>query len=212
MAQGTAALLAMDVQFAVCGPDGRIGTGSGLSRQTAERGVLPRLAHTLQVARAAGVPVLHARVAFDEAYTRRTNRSARFAGMEKNRLLLEGSDDAAFVPEAEPAPGEVVVTKGCVNPFIGTGLAERLVVAGVTRLYLAGVATNFVVESAARHAGDSGFQVSVLEDVCASYDQEMHDFAVRRTLPTFAEIIGAADFERRVNDEDGDLGPTTGGP
>ena len=195
---GTTGLLVMDFQVAICGPGGSIGAASGLSQQTQERGVLPRLAQCLRVARDAGVPVFHARVAFDEAYTRRTNRSARFAGMEQRRLLLEGSDDAAFVPEAEPAAGEVVVNKGCVNPFIATGLAERLLVAGVTDLFLAGVATNFVVESAARHAGDSGYQVSILEDLCASYDESMHDFAVRKTLPMFGRVVSSADFENMV--------------
>jgi nicotinamidase-related amidase len=119
--------------------------------------------------------------------------------MEQRRLMLEGSDDAAFVPEAQPAAGEVVVSKGCVNPFIATGLAERLLVAGVTDLFLAGVATNFVVESAARHAGDSGFQVSVIEDLCASYDESMHDFAVRKTLPMFGQVVTCADFESAVS-------------
>jgi nicotinamidase-related amidase len=195
---GAAALLVMDFQVAICGPGGRLGARSGLSAQTEERGVLPRLAHCLDGARAAGVPVVHARVAFDESYTRRTNRSSRFAGMERDRLLLEGSPDAAFVPEAMPLDGEIVVNKGCVNPFIATGLAERLLGIGVTDLFLAGVATNFVVESAARHAGDSGYQVTVLEDLCASYDQEMHDFAIRRTLPMFAQVLSAADFEKTL--------------
>jgi biuret amidohydrolase len=193
-----AALLAMDFQVAICGPDGKLGSASGLSRQTQERGVLPRLAECLRAARAAGVPVLHARVAFDPAYTRRTNRSARFAGMEKNRLLLAGSADAEFVPEAAPVDGEAVADKGCVNPFIGTTLEQRLHVLGVRELYLAGVATNFVVESAARHAGDSGFEVTVLEDLCAAYDKESHDWAITRTLPLFAAIGSSAGFAARV--------------
>lgn len=194
----TVAFLAMDFQVAICGPDGALGSASGLSQQTAERGVLPRLAECLRAARSAGIPVLHARVAFDPAYTRRTNRSARFAGMEKNRLLIAGSPDAEFVPEARPVEGEMVVDKGCVNPFIGTPLEQRLRVLGVRELYLAGVATNFVVESAARHAGDSGFEVTVLEDVCAAYDKESHDWAITRTLPLFASIGSADQFIARV--------------
>jgi hypothetical protein len=50
----------------------------------------------------------------------------------------------------------------------------------------------------------------------------MHDFAVRRTLPMFAEIISAADFEATVGtggipsapgvvSTSGRRGPTTGG-
>jgi biuret amidohydrolase len=191
---GTAALLVMDFQRAICGPGGRLGTSSGLSSHTEERGVLPRLAACLRAVRSSGVPVVHARVAFDSDYLRRTNRSERFAGMERNRLLVEGSEDAEFVPEAAPLPGETVVHKGCVNPFIGTGLQERLLAWRASDLFLAGVATNFVVESAARHAGDSGYRVTVLEDLCASYTQEMHDFAIEKTLPMFARISSTAEF------------------
>jgi len=196
---GRAALLLMDFQVAICGPDGRLGSASGLSKHVEERGVLGRLAGCLRTARGHGVPVLHARVAFDPGYTRRTNRSARFTGMERNRLLLEGSTDADFVAEATPLENEAVVNKGCVNPFIGTNLEQRLVTLGADELYLAGVATNFVVESAARHAGDSGFHVTVLEDLCAAYDQNMHDFAISRTLPLFAAVSSSADFEARIS-------------
>ncbi|WP_291408641.1 cysteine hydrolase family protein [Actinophytocola sp.] len=183
-----AALLLMDYQVAICGPDGKLGTASGLSAHTTDRKVLPRVAGVLAAVRRHGLPVLHVRVAFDPAYLRRTNRSARFGGMEKNGLLRAGDPDTEFVPEAAPADGEAVFEKGCVNPFIGTGLEQRLTTLGVRELYLGGVATNFVVESAARHAGDSGYAVTVLEDLCASYSQEMHEFAITRTLPTFAAV------------------------
>jgi biuret amidohydrolase len=189
-----AALLLMDFQVAICGPGGALGERSGLSAHTAERGVLDRVATCLRAARGAGLPVLHARVAFDDGYTRRTNRSQRFAGMEANRMLIEGSGDAEFVREAAPVDGETVVNKGCVNPFIGTTLDARLRALGVRELYLGGVATNFVVESAARHAGDSGYSVTVLEDLCASYNQEMHDFAIQTTLPLFASIGASPDL------------------
>jgi nicotinamidase-related amidase len=178
----------MDFQRAICGPDGALGASSGLSAQTQKRQVLEKASRLLEVARANGLPVLHVGVEFDPEYLRRTNRSARFAGMEERHLLQAGSRDAEFMPEVAPVEGEAVFSKGCVNPFIGTSLAQRITVLGAHELYLAGVATNLVVESAARHAGDSGYAVTVLEDLCASYSQEMHDFAIERTLPAFAEI------------------------
>lgn len=192
------ALLLMDFQVAICGPGGALGAASGLSAHTAERGVLPALARCLDEARTAGLPVLHARVSFDPAYTRRTNRTARFASFEEKQLMVEGSAEAEFVEQARPLAGETVMDKGCVNPFIGTVLLPRLSALEVTHLYLAGVATNFVVESAARHAGDSGFQVTVLEDLCASYNQVMHDFAISKTLPLFATIGSSAQLSAEL--------------
>jgi nicotinamidase-related amidase len=34
----------------------------------------------------------------------------------------------------------------------------------------------------------------VLEDLCASYNQEMHDFAIQNILPMFASIGHSSEF------------------
>ncbi|MGH8960270.1 MAG: cysteine hydrolase, partial [Jatrophihabitantaceae bacterium] len=94
----------------------------------------------------------------------------------------------------EPLPSEPIVTKGGVDPFIGTPLLELLLRNGVSRVALAGVATNLVVESAARHAIDSGLQVVVLADLCASFAAELHEFAITKTLPLFAQISDSETF------------------
>jgi nicotinamidase-related amidase len=65
---------------------------------------------------------------------------------------------------------------------------------GITKVALAGVATNLVVEAAARHAVDSGLDVVVLEDLCASFATDLHEFAVTRTLPLFADVIDSERF------------------
>jgi hypothetical protein len=41
--------------------------------------------------------------------------------------------------------------------------------------------------------------VTVVEDLCAAYTPEMHDFAVRSTLPMFAQICSFAELEAKVN-------------
>ena len=194
------ALILMDYQHDICGPDGALGTMSGLSEQTAARGILPRVAAILEQARTAGVHILHVRVAFDAEYLHRTNRSVKFGGIESKGLLQRGSEGSRFLGEAAPKAGEAIFEKGCVNPFIGTALQGRLTSLGVRELYIAGVATNFVVESAARHAGDSGFDVNVLEDLCASYNETMHQFAIEQTLPTFASIVQSSDFLSKLGD------------
>ena len=66
-------------------------------------------------------------------------------------------------------------------------------------LYLAGVSTNFVVESALRHAADSGFSVKVIDDCCASADAQMHEFAITKIFPAYGELCSADDFIRRTN-------------
>jgi len=180
------ALLLMDYQKAVC---------KGMAAAEVERrGVLSHAASCLQAARANGVPVIHVRVGFDPEHSLRTNRSKRFEGFEQRGAMRLGSPDTEFCDEVQPMAGEPIVTKGCVNPFIGTALMELLVGRRVGELFLAGVATNMVVESALRHAADSGFATSVVEDCCASFDLEMHDFAIKKIFPSFGDVCSSRDF------------------
>ena len=59
---------------------------------------------------------------------------------------------------------------------MGTPLFEILAGRGIRDVVLLGVATNLVVESTARHATDLGFRVTVVEDCCASFMDDLHDF------------------------------------
>jgi nicotinamidase-related amidase len=185
------ALLLMDFQAAVCGPDGRLGAGSGASDHTASRGVLARVAQTLAKARETDDLIVHVRVGFDAVGLRRTNRGPAFERFASGGALDEDGPGAQFCPQAQPLTDELVVVKGAVSPFAGTGLDELLRAQGIAHLLLAGVATNFVVESAARHAGDAGYRVDVLEDLCAAHSEQMHRFAVERILPTFCVVTSS---------------------
>ena len=109
-------------------------------------------------------------------------------------LHQEYRDAGYFVRPESPLPGEPVIRKGCVNPFVGTALQPLLTRLGVSELALGGVVTNHVVESAARFAADSGYAVTVLDDLCASYIEQLHDFAIKNTLPMYARIATASEF------------------
>ncbi|MGK5171584.1 cysteine hydrolase family protein [Geodermatophilus sp. CPCC 205761] len=192
MTRPDTALLLLDYQVALCehGPHGRMPV---LADQVAERKVVQTAAEVLAAARAAGLFVAHVRLAFDPTYALRTNRLPRFDAYPQGRAMLAGSPEAAIVADLAPIDGEPVVDKGCVDPFVGTPLMHVLHAEGIRTLVLGGVATNLVVESAARHAGDAGFQVVVVEDMCASFSPAAHEFAVTTTLPLFAAVRSAAD-------------------
>lgn len=186
------ALLLLDYQETIC--RGELGRGSGLSAQIEARGVLANARACLDAARGADTTVVHVRVAFRPDYTDRLNRSARFARYEEQGLLRAGTPEAEFCNEVAPHAGELIIEKGCVDPFIGTGLHAALTGRGIRRLYLGGVATHMVVESCARHAADSGYEVRVLEDLCAAHDPGLHEYAIATTLPAFAEVTSASGF------------------
>lgn len=187
------ALLLMDYQEAICREDGVIGS-SGCGAEVVRRGVLRNAARVLARCRELGTPVIHVRVGFDADYSNLTSGSRRFQSMRKAGLLRDTDPASAICAEVAPVSGEPVIRKGCVNPFVGTALQPLLTRLGVLELALGGVVTNHVVESTARFAADTGYAVTVLEDLCAGYDQQQHDFAIKNTLPMYARIASAEEF------------------
>jgi biuret amidohydrolase len=187
------ALLLLDYQVALCedGPHLRM---PPLAAQVAERDVLATAERVLGAARDAGWLVAHVRLAFDPTYVLRTNRLARFDAYPDQRAMLADSPEAQIVKALAPIEGEPVVDKGCVDPFVGTPLLQVLAAEGIGEVVLGGVATNLVVESAARHASDTGLQVTVVEDMCASFRPDFHEFSVQHMLPLFGTVTTSADL------------------
>lgn len=184
------ALIMLDYQVALC-DEGELCRAAPLAAQVRERDVVATARRVLDAARAAGVPVFHVRLAFDPTYVLRTNRLARFDAYPDSKAMLAGSPEAEIIAELTPIEGEPVVDKGCVDPFVGTPLRDVLAAEGISHIVLGGVATNLVVESTARHASDTGLQVSVVEDMCASFNPAAHDFAFANILPMFGAVTTA---------------------
>lgn len=182
----TTALLMLDYQVALCDPEAN--RAPALAAQVAERGVVPVAKKVLQAARDAGALVIHVRLAFDDTYVLRTNRLARFDAYPDNRAMLKGSPEAAIVDELAPIAGEAVHDKACVDPFVGSPLLHVLHAEGIREIVIGGVATNLVVESTARHGSDAGFQVTVVEDMCASFSPEAHEFSFKNLMPLFGTV------------------------
>ncbi|WP_425308559.1 isochorismatase family cysteine hydrolase [Ammonicoccus fulvus] len=191
------ALLMLDYQVALCG-EGEHVKMPPLAAQAAERGVIDNAAKVLAAARAADWRIIHVRLAFDPTYALRTNRLPRFDNYPNNRLMLADSPEAAFVEPLAPAEGEPVVDKGCVDPFVGTPLLTMLAAENIREVYLGGVATNLVVESAARHASDAGLLPTVIEDMCASFDPALHEVSMTKLMPLFARVASSAEVLEEI--------------
>lgn len=185
----SAALLMCDYQEAWSRPGSPVGEPTGIAQHATERGVLALAAELLTGARANGWRIAHTRVAFEPAFVNRTNRSEAFGSFEEQGFMLGESAPAQICPELAPLVGEPVYSRGWVNPFAGTSLPGFLNAHRASTLFIAGIATNFVVESAVRAAADAGFDVVVVEDACATYSEEMHRFAVESIFPTFGRCL-----------------------
>jgi nicotinamidase-related amidase len=89
-------------------------------------------------------------------------------------------------PEVAPQAGETIITKRFPNSFRETDLLAELKKRQVTKLVIVGMQTHMCVEAATRAATDLGFDVTVLDEACATRPLT---FAAR-TVP--AEMVHAA--------------------
>lgn len=177
----------MDYQETICREEGAVGSG-GLGAEVSRRNVLGAASRTLSVFRRNGHRIVHIRVGFDDQYSNMISSAKSFAAMKAQGLFLDSDPQSAICDEVAPAADELVITKGCTNSFIGTSLAQKLLPMRPNQLVMGGVATNHVVETTARFAVDSGYPVVVLEDLCASFTPELHDFSVSHILPRYLTV------------------------
>jgi len=101
---------------------------------------------------------------------------------------LPSPDWYEIVPELGPEEGDVVVFKRQWGAFYGTDLELQLRRRGVKTILLAGIATNFGVESTARDAWERGFEQVFIEDATSSRSAEGHEFTFKNIFPRLGLI------------------------
>jgi nicotinamidase-related amidase len=182
------ALLLMDFQNLIVGMVGDIGPA-----------LLARAGKARNVARAAGMAVMHVRVAFTDAdYAAVSPRNKSFSPLAKNRMMTDGTQPVAIHDALAPAADEEVFNKKRVGAFGTTNLAARLEARGIDTLVLAGIATSGVILSTLRDAADRDYRLFVLADCCADADPEVHRVLTEKVFPRQADVITLDGFVRLV--------------
>jgi nicotinamidase-related amidase len=116
------------------------------------------------------------------------------ATQSANGLPPEWADLADGLAE----PGDILITKRQWGAFTGTELDHTLRRLGVDSIVIGGIATNFGVESTARHGWELGYHVVVVEDACATTAPgELHDVAFTQVFPRIARITRSDALEVR---------------
>jgi len=183
-----AAVLCMDIQKATV-------RRSSMFR---ERNVGQAAKSVLEAARRAGILVVHVVIDYQPAFFSPRNRFLQKVRIPA--LSAPGVDVAELleiVDEVKPDGDEPVIRKPRMNPFFGTALESMLRSRDIDTVVLMGVATEFVVEAAARHAADADFRVIVLEDCCAAFSDETHRVSIH-IMEHLATIATSADFLQSV--------------
>ena len=182
------AILSMDIQKA---PVRR-------SAMFRERNVGQAAKSVLDAARKTGVLIVHVVIDYQPAFFSPKNKF-----LQKVRIPIlsapgvDVADLLEIVDEVKPMDDEPIIRKPRMNPFFGTALDSMLRSRDIDTVVLMGVATEFVVEAAARHAADADYRVIVLEDCCAGFSEDAHRVSLH-IMDHLATLATSADFLESV--------------
>lgn len=142
--------------------------------------------------RSAGAPVVLVRVAFATDYADMPSRS-----VDQPMQLPPGGMPAEWstLVEGLEAAGDIGIVKRQWGAFYGTDLDLQLRRRGIRSIVLGGISTNFGVESTARNAWEHGYDVAIVEDLCAGPSTAAHDFAFTVIFPRIARVLRRTDIK-----------------
>ena len=164
----TDALLIVDMQYDFL-PGGSLGVPKGNE-------VIGPINALIRLFREQGLPVLASRDWHPENHISFADRGGPWPPH-----CVAGTRGAAFSEELALPPDAVVVTKAdtadvdAYSAFNGTGLAERLRAAGVERLVVCGLATDYCVLNTVLDARTNAFEVLVVSEAMRAVEVKPGD-------------------------------------
>ena len=166
---------------------------SNVARELAPHSSQQVVAHSAQLAEAMrqrGGTVVYVRVLIKELLP--LSADVALSRPASAPPLPENATD--LVPEAGCQEGDIVIAKRQWGAFQGTDLEQQLRRRGITTLVLAGIATNFGIESTARAATDLGYAVVFADDAMSSLRADLHEFSIKNIFPFMGKVRSTADL------------------
>ncbi len=186
------ALIVMDYINEIVHPEGKF-KGKGYASFCKENNVLENVAEAVRKMRDENAKIVYVKVGFSPDYSDQPKNSVLFGKAHEFKALARGTWATEFHEALDVKKDDFVVEKKRVSPFYNTDLDEYLKKNKVIDVYLAGVATDLVVQSAARDAHDRDYNVYVLKDCCAAGSAEDHENALKN-MEKFARIAALKDL------------------
>ena len=169
---------------------GKKGFRGVLAAQVEKRGVLPKVRALIDAAHAAGVPVGYVNYARKPDFPRPKTLLHRRTAAEPT--LIEGTWGAETHAAVAPESRDFVFTRCvAVDGSYGTQMYPVLRMLGRDALLICGVSTNLAVEGIVRASVNCGFEMFVVEDCCAGFPDEWHEFSIRNIMPLLATVTSS---------------------
>lgn len=198
VARHHAALLCIDIQyldaargigvFAPDRPEAASPEAQNYYFERLERVVLPNVRALQASFRATGLEVVHTRI---QSLTR--DGRDRSAGHKRLDLhAAPGSKEAEFLPEVAPRGDEIIINKTASGIFTSTNARYLLANLSISALYVVGVYTNECVSTTVRDACDLGFDVTLIDDGCATVSRRLQRNTIAVLRDRYARIMTTA--------------------
>jgi nicotinamidase-related amidase len=202
LAPGKTALVVVDMQRAFLDP------GEAMEVPPA-RDIVPQIQRLLDAFREKRLPVVFTEFTYSETvpvlvgllhpeHRRAAPGAPRGFGRPSSSCLL-GEANLRVVPELQPRPDELVVTKFHYDGFNGTPLDAALRARGVTHLVLTGTMTDICVLATAVGGMNREYRMTVVEDGTATLCPEIQ----RATLDIIRRAYGRVLTTKQIADEIG---------
>ncbi|MCJ2183785.1 cysteine hydrolase [Novosphingobium sp. 1949] len=167
------ALVVVDIQVDFASREGLAGTFC--EDLAGVEAAIDRIEELIATARGAGVTI-----AFMRVVTRPETDSAALKtlmvrrGMPGGEAICRVEGGGADYYRVAPQPGDIEIEKLLFDSFHGTDFDAQLRAREIDTVLMAGITTECCVDSTARTAFHNGYNVFLVSDACAAYDDAMH--------------------------------------
>jgi maleamate amidohydrolase len=140
----------------------------------------------LIAARAAGLPVVHTRIAYADDGS---DCGVWAIKAPRLRKLTESAEASRFISSLAPAPGERVLRKKQPSAFFGTDLAAHLIGRGADTLIFAGCTTSGCVRATVVDAISHNFRTIVAVDCVGDRSPGPHESNLHDIGQKYADLM-----------------------
>lgn len=186
------ALIMIDYINDIVHPQGKI---SSCAKMLGEKGIIEKANSVLTMARKNNFLIIWIKVGFNSNYSEVSDNSPIFKRAKTHQALIQHTWGTELISGLEYQNHELIIFKNRINPFYATNLELVLRTNNIEQIYLAGVSTEWAIEAATRDAHDKDFIVSIIEDLCASSNEETHNMSIK-TMSRIAKIINSEELCR----------------
>jgi nicotinamidase-related amidase len=184
------ALMIIDLIDDLAGPKGR---ANHCHEQVIKRDLVAKSNQAAAYARVRKIPVIWVRVGFDDFYRDIPPYSPLFSTLKQVGALRLSGPGCQWLPGLEVLADDKVIEKKAISAFAGNALLSWLQQHRCHHLLLGGISSPLAIESTTRQAHDLGFQVTVLQDLCAAPTLDAH-LQSMETLQNLAAVSNSTDW------------------